>query len=90
MTTKPALLTTTAAAPADYGLPALAALAYPIEAIPAATGIKRDKLFDAIRDKKLTARKSGRNTIVEAVELLRYLRSLPSKGRDPAGDSVAA
>jgi hypothetical protein len=67
----------------------LTALAYPIEAIPAATGIKRDKLFAAVRDGRLTARKSGRNTIVEADELRRYIKSLPSKGRPPDDQATA-
>lgn len=58
-------------------------IAYPIEDVPAATGIKRDKVFDAIREGRLTAHKSGRNTIVEADELRRYVKSLPAKGRAP-------
>jgi hypothetical protein len=58
-------------------------LAYPIEDVPAKTGIPRTKVYDAIRKKKLTARKAGRSTIIEHPELVRYLKTLPTKGRDP-------
>jgi hypothetical protein len=56
-------------------------LSYPIEAIPDLTGIPRSKVFAAIRNKQLQARKAGRPTIIEHQELLRYLTSLPPKGR---------
>jgi hypothetical protein len=59
-------------------------LAYPIEDAPAVTGIPRTKIFAAVRDKQLTVRKVGRTTIVEHPELLRYVMSLPAKGRQPA------
>jgi hypothetical protein len=35
----------------------------------------------AIRDEELTARKAGKSTVIEADELRRWLRSLPTKGR---------
>jgi hypothetical protein len=61
-------------------------LSYPIEAIPDLTGIPRSKVFAAIRNKELRALKAGRSTIIEHPELVRYLASLPSKGRasDPS------
>jgi hypothetical protein len=58
-------------------------LAYPIEDVPAKTGLKRSKVYDAIRKKKLMARKAGRSTIIEHPELVRYLKTLPTKGREP-------
>jgi hypothetical protein len=57
-------------------------LAYPIEDAPAVTGIPRTKIFEAIRTKQLMVRKVGRTTIVEHPELLRYVSSLPCKGRE--------
>ena len=59
------------------------ALAYPIENGPDVAGIPRTKIFEAVRTKQLTARKVGRSTIIEHPELVRYIKSLPSKGRDP-------
>ena len=61
-------------------------LAYPIEDAPAVTGIPRTKIFEAVRTKQLTVRKIGRTTIVEHPELVRYVTSLPCKGR--GGDPV--
>lgn len=64
-------------------------LAYPIEDAPAVTGIPRTKIFEAIRTKQLMARKVGRSTIIEHPELVRYLRSLPCKGREVNTDTRA-
>jgi hypothetical protein len=58
-------------------------LAYAIEEVPARTGITRTKIYDAIKKKKLTARKAGRSTIIEHPELVRYIKTLPTKGREP-------
>ena len=57
-------------------------LAYPIEDVPARTGIRRAKVFEAIRTKKLMARKAGRSTIIEHPEIVRYIQTLPTKGRE--------
>jgi hypothetical protein len=59
-------------------------ISYAIEDVPSATGINRRKLFQAIRDKKVCARKVGRNTIIEADELRRWIKSLGFRGRQPA------
>jgi hypothetical protein len=67
-------------APSAYPQPPLA---YPIEDVPARTGIPRTKVFDAIRKKELMARKAGRSTIIEHPELVRYIKTLPTKGRAP-------
>ena len=57
-------------------------LALPIEETPAAVGLPRTRIFEAIRNNELTARKAGRSTIVEVSELKRWLQSLPTRGRN--------
>jgi excisionase family DNA binding protein len=50
------------------------------------TGTSRTRIFRAIKDKELTARKDGeRTTLIEASELVRWIRSLPTRGRVPDG-----
>jgi excisionase family DNA binding protein len=55
--------------------------AYSIEEVKAATGFCRDTLYKLIRDKKLTARKCGKRTIVLAADLQRFLEELPTIGK---------
>jgi hypothetical protein len=45
------------------------------------TGRTRTRIFEAIRKQELTARKDGKATVIETDELLRWLRSLPTRGR---------
>jgi excisionase family DNA binding protein len=45
--------------------------------------VSRTKIFEAIRAGMLTARKSGKATIIEPSELQRWVRSLPTRGRTP-------
>ena len=48
------------------------------------TGTSRTRIFRAIKDKEITARKDGeRTTLIEASELARWLRSMPTRGRAP-------
>jgi excisionase family DNA binding protein len=54
----------------------------PDEAATAA-GVSRTRIFEAIRDGTLTARKAGKSTIIEPDELQRWVRSLPTRGRIP-------
>ena len=62
--------------------PPLRRIAYtPVEAA-AATGRTRTRIFKAIKDKELTARKDGRATLIERDELARWVRSLPTIGRN--------
>lgn len=49
----------------------------------ASTGFARTRIFQAIRDHELTARKSGKATVIETDELARWVRSLPTRGRQP-------
>jgi hypothetical protein len=65
-------------------------IAYAIEDVPDRTGINRCKIFKAIRDKELRARKIGRSTIIEHNELRRWIASLPTRGRPQDRDDVAA
>jgi hypothetical protein len=48
-----------------------------------AAGVSRTRIFEAIREGALTARKTGKATIVETDELARWIRSLPARGRAP-------
>ena len=43
-----------------------------------ATGRSRSRIFKAIKDKELMARKDGRATVIEAHELRRWIRDLPA------------
>jgi hypothetical protein len=54
----------------------------PDEAATAA-GVSRTRIFEAIRDGSLTARKAGKSTVIEIEELRRWVRSLPTRGRAP-------
>jgi hypothetical protein len=55
----------------------------------ASAGVSRTKIFEAIREGALTARKSGKATIIELPELLRWIRSLPTRGRVPETPDAA-
>jgi excisionase family DNA binding protein len=58
----------------------------PDEAATAAA-VSRTRIFEAIRDGTLSARKAGKSTVIEPDELRRWIRSLPTRGRVP--DSAA-
>ncbi len=58
-------------------------IAYPIERAPDIAGVSRTRIFQAVREKEITARKAGKSTIIEAEELRRWVRALPAKGREP-------
>jgi hypothetical protein len=46
----------------------------------ASTGFSRTRIFEAIRSGKLLARGDGKATVIETVELARWVGSLPVKG----------
>jgi len=53
--------------------------------------VSRTRIFEAIRDGTLTARKAGKSTVIEIDELRRWIRSLPMRGRvapDAEGDAA--
>lgn len=58
-------------------------LAFAIKDAPAAVGVARTRIYDAIKNNELTARKAGKSTIIEASELRRWIQSLPTRGRSP-------
>jgi excisionase family DNA binding protein len=58
-------------------------LSYTPDDAAEATGVSRTRIFMAIRDRELTARKAGKSTVIEAEELRRWLQSLPVRGRQP-------
>ncbi|SHN66581.1 helix-turn-helix domain-containing protein [Bradyrhizobium erythrophlei] len=58
-------------------------IAYTPEQAAMATGRSRSRIFKAIKNEELTARKDGKATLLEVDELRRWVRSLPAIGRDP-------
>lgn len=58
-------------------------LAYGPELAAVVTGRSRSRIFKAIKDKELTARKDGKATLIEAEELRRWIASFPTIGREP-------
>ena len=63
--------------------PATMPIALPPEEAAAAIGRSRSRIFKAIKDKELTARKDGKATLLEIEELRRWVRALPTVGRQP-------
>jgi hypothetical protein len=59
------------------------AVAVPLETVPHLTGLSRTRIFGAAKDGRLTVRKDGKSSIVELAEVRRYIRSLPTRGREP-------
>jgi len=57
------------------------AIAYSPEDAATVTGRSRSRIFKAIKDKELTARKDGKATLLEDDELRQWVRSLPTIGR---------
>jgi excisionase family DNA binding protein len=56
-------------------------ISYTPEEAAAVTGRSRSRIFKAIKNKELTARKDGKATILEDGELRRWVRTLPTIGR---------
>jgi hypothetical protein len=57
---------------------AVVVIAYSPVGAALATGRSRSRIFKAIKNKELVARKDGRATLLEADELRRWVRSLPT------------
>jgi hypothetical protein len=53
-------------------------IAYSPQGAALAVGRSRTRIFKAIKDRELVARKDGRATLLEADELRRWVRSLPT------------
>jgi hypothetical protein len=71
------------------GVP-LPRLAVAIDDVPKMVGVKRTRIFEAVRKKEIMIRKAGRSSIIEFEELRRWVRSLPTKGRQPGNTPEAA
>lgn len=65
-------------------------LALPIDRAAVAAGVTRTRIYGAVKSEELTARKAGKETIVEVPELRRWIRSLPFRGRRPEADAIPA
>jgi hypothetical protein len=68
--------------PDGQNLQSIEPIAYSPNSAAVAAGRSRTRIFKAIRDRELIARKDGRATLIEAVELRRWVRSLPTIGRE--------
>jgi hypothetical protein len=44
-------------------------------------GVSRTRIFQAVQNNEITIRKNGRSSIVEIAELERWLKTLPTKGK---------
>ena len=75
-------MTSTNLSGAAFTNQAIEPLALPVDAAAVAAGVTRTRLYDAIARNELTARKPGKQTIIEIDELRRWIRSLPSRGRE--------
>jgi excisionase family DNA binding protein len=53
-------------------------LAFSIDEAAFRSGIGRDGIYQAIRERRLVARKAGRRTLIPAHELRRFLEALPA------------
>lgn len=58
----------------------LAPIAIAVEDAPSVVGVSRTRIFQAIRNREIAARKAGKSTIIEVDELKRWVKSLPLKG----------
>jgi excisionase family DNA binding protein len=53
------------------------AISFSVQVAAVRSGISRSKLYEAIRDGKLQAKKFGRSTLIREVDLSAFLDSLP-------------
>lgn len=52
-------------------------IAYPIEGAVKASGRSRTRIYKAIGNRELTARKDGKATLIERDELVRWIKAMP-------------
>jgi excisionase family DNA binding protein len=72
------------------GTPQIPRIAIKPDEAAEATGFSRTRIFNAIRDGEMTAHKDGKATIIEVAEVVRWVRSLPTRGKPPEAVSTAA
>lgn len=65
-------------------------LSYSPEDAARASGRSRTRIFMAIRDKELQARKDGRGTFIDHDELLRWIRSFRTIGRQSEPNAASS
>jgi excisionase family DNA binding protein len=58
---------------------AMSQISYTPSQAAAVTGRTRTRIFKAIKDQEIIARKDGKATLIEADELRRWVSSLPSR-----------
>lgn len=63
-------------------------IALNLEEAATSAGVSRTRIFQAIRNRELTCRKSGKATVIEVLELCRWIRALPTRGRNPTEPTV--
>jgi excisionase family DNA binding protein len=61
-----------------------------VDEAAAAAGVSRSKIFEWLREKKLTAFHAGKQNIITPDELKRCIRALPHRGRKPDDTGAAA
>jgi excisionase family DNA binding protein len=59
-------------------------LAFSPEEAATAAGIGRTAIFEAIKNKKLLARKNGRRTLIAADDLAAWIKNLPQASEEAA------
>lgn len=64
------------AANSDHEVPP-APIAYPPALAAIAVGRTRTRIFEAIKNEELIARKDGKATLIEHDELIRWVKALP-------------
>jgi excisionase family DNA binding protein len=64
--------------------------AYSVEEAAVMAGVGRDAVYDAIREKRLVARKWGRRTIITDTDLQAFLASLPALDLPPTSERPSA
>jgi hypothetical protein len=70
-------------AASNEALDTVEVVAVPLESVPHLTGLSRTRIYGAAASGRLTVRKDGKTSVVEVAEIRRYIRSLPTRGREP-------
>jgi excisionase family DNA binding protein len=65
-------------------------MAFSVDEAAMRAGLGRDRIYAAIRDGELIAKKFGRRTLITADALRRFLEGLPSLRLPPAGEPKTA
>lgn len=63
-------------------------IAYKIADAVIVSGRARTRIFNAIKNGELTARKDGKATLIEDDELRRWVKTFPTIGRQPEANQV--